>query len=395
MERVRTAAHVSGSQISHYFDDKQSLLRAVLEHQIESIMANHQLPEVSDLGSWDHWENWIELNLRHLRNFGYSARPTYHGLAGQLVKSDQSMRETVANGYQRWIEFFENRLDRMKAQGVLIPAADPHLLALIVTGGHQGGCLLSFTYRQAWPLASALRFIVNHLRGFASDPTERVARTPRLRWARTDFSARVATNEVGFLPTTKGMATRERIVNGAADLMFLKGVRRTSLEDVRSAARVSGSQLGHYFDDKSDLTRRVIEARASAMDAFLAQPRLGGLASLDALKAWANACIEDSEPVHLRGGCPYGSLVSEVLEYDRNLADDLARGYDAVLERFRAGLEGAKLAGDIGPNSDVDHLAAVLLAAHQGGTMLTFTTGSVQPCSELIRAAIDYVAAQR
>ena len=75
--------------------------------------------------------------------------------------------------------------------------------------------------------------------------------------------------------TRKGLAVRKRIVNATAELMFEHGVEGTSLEDVRSSAGVSGSQLAHYFDDKRDLTRQVIAARLDDVRDFHTQPSAG------------------------------------------------------------------------------------------------------------------------
>ena len=59
--------------------------------------------------------------------------------------------------------------------------------------------------------------------------------------------------------TIKGRQTRQRIVAAAAELMFKGGVAGTTMEDVRAAARVSNSQIYHYFADKEALVRAVIE----------------------------------------------------------------------------------------------------------------------------------------
>ena len=63
--------------------------------------------------------------------------------------------------------------------------------------------------------------------------------------------------------TKKGRATKERIVSAAADLIFEYGVAGTSIEDVRRAAGVSGSQMAHYFHDKR---RLVIDLEQNAVD---------------------------------------------------------------------------------------------------------------------------------
>src|SRR3984885_10177949 len=41
-EEVRTAAEVSGSQLSHYFAGKDELVQAVIDHQTHAIVANQQ-----------------------------------------------------------------------------------------------------------------------------------------------------------------------------------------------------------------------------------------------------------------------------------------------------------------------------------------------------------------
>ena len=60
--------------------------------------------------------------------------------------------------------------------------------------------------------------------------------------------------------TGKGLATRDRILDVAAELVFMRGVAGTTLDDVRAAAKVSKSQLYHYFVDKDDLIHAVIRA---------------------------------------------------------------------------------------------------------------------------------------
>ena len=191
--------------------------------------------------------------------------------------------------------------------------------------------------------------------------------------------------------TRKGRATRAHIVDVTAELMFEHGVAGSSIEDVRSGAAVSGSQISHYFGDKRDLTRQVIASRRHDVIAFHTRPQLGALDSLDALQAWADACVADAKAVYLRGGCIYGSLAGELLEADDDVLDDLAAGYDEWIELFAAGLNAMQRRGDLRPDADQRHLAVSLVAAHQGGAMLTYATGSPEPLRASVNAAVDYV----
>src|ERR1700757_562980 len=107
MDNVRKAASVSGSQLAHYFADKSALIRAVIGRQIGVVLNFHRQPRLGQLDSFDDFERWIDLNMRYLRRIGYSGTPTYHALAGQLAKSNEATRETLAAGYEQWVELLE------------------------------------------------------------------------------------------------------------------------------------------------------------------------------------------------------------------------------------------------------------------------------------------------
>ncbi|CQD21158.1 TetR family transcriptional regulator [Mycobacterium lentiflavum] len=191
--------------------------------------------------------------------------------------------------------------------------------------------------------------------------------------------------------TRKGQVTRARIVEAAARLMFQRGVANTSIDEVRSSAGVGGSQMSHYFRDKRDLTREVIAARRNDVIEFHTQPRLGGLDSIEALQAWADACVDDIDTVYRLGGCVYGSLAGELIEADDEVRDDLAHGYDQWLELFRTGIDAMRRRGDLRADADPRHLAVSLVIAHQGGAMLTHATGAAEPLRVAVNAAVNYV----
>ena len=191
--------------------------------------------------------------------------------------------------------------------------------------------------------------------------------------------------------TRKGFATRARIVGAAAKLMFERGVANTSIDEVRSTAGVGGAQISHYFRDKRDLTRQVIAARRSDVVAFHTQPQLGALDSLDALQAWAEACVADIDTVYRLGGCIYGSLAGELIDADDEIRDDLADGYDEWLDLFQTGLTAMRRRGELCDDANPRHLAVALVTAHQGGAMITHATGDAEPLRVAVNAAVEYV----
>lgn len=190
--------------------------------------------------------------------------------------------------------------------------------------------------------------------------------------------------------TAKGLATRTRIVETAANLIYEHGVRGVTNEDVREAAGISGSQLSHYFPDKESLVRAVIAWRADRIIDLHKIPQLGELDTFEALRLWADSYIEREEVC--RGGCGYGSLAGELIKTDPDVRDDLAAGFQRWEDLFRQGLRTMRDRGDLRRTADPDHLADVLMAAFQGGMLLTQTARDATPLRNALDGALAYLA---
>jgi AcrR family transcriptional regulator len=194
--------------------------------------------------------------------------------------------------------------------------------------------------------------------------------------------------------TRKGEATRARIVTAAAELMFERGVAGTSVEDVRDAAGVSSSQLYHYFEDKQHLVRAVIAHQTSAvLDAQ--QPLLSQLDSFEALKAWGDLLVDFQRQRHCQGGCPIGSLASELADLDGRARADLVTGFTRWEAAIRDGLRAMRDRGDLRPDCDPERLALATLAAVQGGLLLTQTYRDPAPLEAALDAAFSHIRASR
>jgi TetR/AcrR family transcriptional repressor of nem operon len=188
--------------------------------------------------------------------------------------------------------------------------------------------------------------------------------------------------------TRKGRATRERIVAAAADLMYRHGVAGTSTPAVRDAAGVSSSQIYHYFADKDDLTRAVITFQSEAILSHQA-PLLARLDSIGALRSWRDVVVDAARRQNGAGGCPLGSLSSELSDEHRWARDVLADSFTAWSEAIRAGLAAMIDSGALRPEADVTALSLALLAAVQGGLVLA----QAQHTTDALEAALDAVIA--
>jgi TetR/AcrR family transcriptional regulator, transcriptional repressor for nem operon len=190
--------------------------------------------------------------------------------------------------------------------------------------------------------------------------------------------------------TTRGAATRARIVEAAADLIYAHGVERTSLDDVMAAGGVSKSQLYHYFADKDALVLDVI-ARQTERVLDAQHPHLEALDSLPALKAWRNAIVRLNKAVQSKG-CPLGNLASELANDSEPARKRLADSFSVWRNRIERGLAKMRERGELAASADPHDLALALLSAVEGGLLLAKTAQSSRPLEIALDMAIDHVA---
>jgi TetR/AcrR family transcriptional repressor of nem operon len=190
--------------------------------------------------------------------------------------------------------------------------------------------------------------------------------------------------------TTRGAKTRSRIVATAADLMRVRGVGGTTLDDVVSASKVSKSQLYRHFEDKPALVRAVIEFVGEQKIAS-ERERLGNVRTFAGLRRWRDAVVENNALHGGRYGCPLGSLANEVSDQDAIARLKLHDLFMAWQELFEDVLRRFQQDGVIPQDADAARLATGLVAAVQGGYLLAQTSLDVTPMATAIDMAIAYL----
>lgn len=188
--------------------------------------------------------------------------------------------------------------------------------------------------------------------------------------------------------TRKGQETRQRIVDAAADLIFQQGVAHTTIDDMRAAADVSSSQLYHYFDDKPALVRAVVDHQA---DTMVGQQETIDFSTLDGLRAWRDFVIEHKREIDGSGGCPIGSLGSQLAETDPEARAHVAEAFRRWQAAIQSGLREMHARGDLTPETNPDTLALALLAALQGGLLLTQIQRDTKPLEAALDAMLELV----
>jgi AcrR family transcriptional regulator len=194
--------------------------------------------------------------------------------------------------------------------------------------------------------------------------------------------------------TTKGAATRERIIEAAADLVLARGVGGTSLDDIRSGTSTSKSQLFHYFPGgKSELVgaiaavqmERVLEAQ---------RPWLDHLDTWASWRSWRDAVVT-YYAAQTHSCCAIGSMVTELLVSDPARAAEVNAHADRWCAYLAAGLRRMAANGSLRAGADPERLATATFAALQGGLLVMQMRDSAEPLAAALDGALANLESYR
>ena len=157
---------------------------------------------------------------------------------------------------------------------------------------------------------------------------------------------------------------RERLVEGAREVLHAQGVERTTLADIAQAAEVPVGNVYYYFKTKDELVEAVVASRIAETEA--------ALAALDEqrtpkarLKAFVRLLMANAD-LTATYGCPQGSLCSELDKRPDGPGSECAELMRLPIawaeEQFRG----------LG-RRDAHELAVALIASYQGIALLTNT----------------------
>ncbi|MET0452976.1 MAG: TetR/AcrR family transcriptional regulator [Mycobacterium sp.] len=190
--------------------------------------------------------------------------------------------------------------------------------------------------------------------------------------------------------TSRGAATRTRIVLSAAELMHVRGVAATTIDEVLAASSTSKSQFYQHFDDKTDLVYEVITLRADEILSWQ-RLRLEKVDSFRGLYQWRDAMVQRCTLRRGLWGCELGSLAAELSDSDDKARVSLAEHFAEWQAILAGALERMSDRGALRSDIDAASLATGLLAAVEGGYLLSQTAHDPRLMQTALDSAIGHI----
>jgi TetR/AcrR family transcriptional repressor of lmrAB and yxaGH operons len=186
------------------------------------------------------------------------------------------------------------------------------------------------------------------------------------------------------------LPTRERLVAAMVDALRRRGLHGIGLNEILQTAQAPKGVLYHHFPGgKTELAVAAVDATVAQIDAALQRLLQRQADPVAALRQWLDAAGLQLQRSGYQSGCPLATVALESTPADTALREALARGFAVLRQRLAALLVQAGVA-----DGRAAGLAALVVAAYEGGLMQARVAGNAEPLRNTIEALLAIVAAE-
>jgi AcrR family transcriptional regulator len=172
------------------------------------------------------------------------------------------------------------------------------------------------------------------------------------------------------MDATQNPGKRARLIQAAMTLAYWHGFKETRLADIAAEANVPPGNVYYYFKTKEEIGAAIVDERLAQIK--MLHKKLEKLDSPEErLCAFVEMTLDNRKGV-ARGGCPIGSLCTELHKEDGPLANQSTVLFAEMLKWLKAQF------GAIGEGRDSQGLAVHLLSALQGIAVIAHTLGDTE-----------------
>lgn len=176
IDEVLKRSGTGKSQFSHYFKNKDGLVRAVVEH-LHAVIRSGQAPTGYDVETWDDFDQWFAKYISFQRAVDCERSCPLGTIGHDLAPEQVLLRQEVKLFFEwcrgRLARFFAER----RAAKELDPSVDPDSLAHFCLTVMEGGMLLAKIERDTAVFESAAAHALAYVHSLRRRPS--AAKAPR------------------------------------------------------------------------------------------------------------------------------------------------------------------------------------------------------------------------
>ncbi|ABB32863.1 transcriptional regulator, TetR family [Geobacter metallireducens RCH3] len=184
---------------------------------------------------------------------------------------------------------------------------------------------------------------------------------------------------------SKGEETRSRILDTATDLIHRKGFGATSINDLLEATNIKKGCLYFHFPGKDALGLAVLEKmRDDFLDVL--ETSLAGTTPGECLDNFFATVADVHKGRGFVGGCIFGNTALEMGDTDNRLVAIIRQVFKTWLGKLKTVIAAAQNSGEVRNDIPADILACQMLAAIEGGIMLSRLEKDEKPLCDALGA---------
>jgi AcrR family transcriptional regulator len=195
--------------------------------------------------------------------------------------------------------------------------------------------------------------------------------------------------------TTKGQATRQRIVQLAAPVFNRQGYVGASMRDLIAATGLEKGGLYNHFGSKEQLALEAYDHAMSLVTNAIADSQPGATDAIDRLQRMIRGFAKAARKPVIDGGCP---IMNTAIEADDGHPElrDRARESMTLWHRLVGRIvKDGKAAGTLRIDIDPYELASVITGSLEGGLMLARLYSDPTQMDHVVNHLVTYVEGLR
>lgn len=170
---------------------------------------------------------------------------------------------------------------------------------------------------------------------------------------------------------------KTRLITAMIDALQRRGLHGSGLTELLAAAQAPKGVLYHHFPGgKTELAVAAVAAVVDRLCGMLDERLAAGNDPAAVLIAWINGAQKHLETSGYERGCPLATIALETTADDTAIRAALGAGFARIRLRIAAALAAAGY-----PEPVAASLAALLLAAYEGGLLQARAAGTPEPMS--------------